>query len=196
MVRLLAAPTVARRRSLVRFVVPALLVAPLVGLVTGSLLTVVVNLVLMGGAAAALGLARCRALGHATSAGMVVARSGAVIRRTALVPIARTQSQAIVSSPFQRRLGLASLAVHVAGRGRVVWLTDLEVDRCREVGDHALGSAEARRDEAAVRRRTAGMLASHAPWGHPTVHGDAVTGWPGPGPAGQGATGTHYRSHP
>lgn len=157
-VTLMAAPVVARRRSVVRFVVPAVVVALVVGLVTSSALIGLVVLGLSSGPAVALGLARYRALGHATTPGTVVARSGAVLHRTALVPVARTQSQRLESSPFQRRLGLASLAIQVAGRGRNVWLVDLHRDRCRAVGDHALGSAEARRDEAAVRRRTLGLL--------------------------------------
>lgn len=98
------------------------------------------------------------AVAHGITSGTVVARSGALIHRTALVPIARTQSHRVESSPFQRRLGLATLTIQVAGRGRTVALVDLYDHRCRVVGDHALGSAEARRDELAVRRRTLGQL--------------------------------------
>lgn len=166
-VTLVAAPVVARRRSVVRFVVPAALIALAVGLVTWSAAVGLVVLVLASGPAVALGLARYRALAHATTPGTVVARSGAVLHRTALVPVARTQSHRIETSPFQRRLGLASLAIHVAGRGRNVRLVDLHRDRCRAVGDHALGSAEARRDEAAVRRRTLGLLEGSVASGSP-----------------------------
>jgi uncharacterized membrane protein YdbT with pleckstrin-like domain len=155
-VRLAAAPAAARRRSVVRFVAPVPVVALLLGLFTRSPWTALV--VLLAVPAGALGLARFRALAHGITSGTVVARSGALIHRTALVPIARTQSHRVESSPFQRRLGLATLTIQVAGRGRTVALVDLYDHRCRVVGDHALGSAEARRDELAVRRRTLGQL--------------------------------------
>jgi putative membrane protein len=142
----------------VRFVVPVPALALVAGLAAGSPWIGFLVLVVLAGPAVALGLARYRALGHATTTGTVVARSGALLHRTAFVPVARTQSHRVESSPFQRRSGLATLAIHVAGRGRTVWLVDLDQDRCRAVGDHALGSAEARRDELAVRRRTAGLL--------------------------------------
>lgn len=150
-VPLLAAPRSARRRCLVRFGAPAgvfaLAMLVLSGAAWGSVGILVVPV------AIAVGLARYRALGHAMAAGTVLARTGAVFQRTSVVPVARTQSVRVESSPFQRRLGLATLKVQVAGGGRTVALVDLDRSRCEQLGGHALGSVEARRDEAAARRR-------------------------------------------
>ena len=151
---LFAAPAAARRRSVFRSVWPVALVV-LTALVFSAAARSawgIVSVVLLA-PAVAFGLARYRGLAHGAVPNMVVARTGALIHRTALVPIARSQSFRIQSSPFQRRVGLATLSVQVAGRGRTVAVVDVARDRCRAMGDHALGSAEARRDEAEARRR-------------------------------------------
>ena len=157
-VALAAAPAVARRRSLVRFVAPVPAAGLVVGLVAGSVWVGLAATAVLAVPAWAMGTARYRALAHGVTSGTVVARTGALLHRTALVPVARTQSHRVASSPFQRRSGLATLTIQVAGRGRTVALVDLHDHRCRVVGDHALGSTEARRDELAVRRRTLGQL--------------------------------------
>lgn len=64
---------------------------------------------------------RYRALGWALTDGHVLARAGVATRRTWVVPVARIQTLALRASPFQRRLGLATLSVDTAGEstGRV-----------------------------------------------------------------------------
>jgi putative membrane protein len=63
------------------------------------------------------GLAAYRNLGHAASAGFLYARAGVAIREIAVVPVAKAQSGSVRSSPFQRRVGLATLHVDIAGGG-------------------------------------------------------------------------------
>jgi putative membrane protein len=63
------------------------------------------------------GLAAYRSLGHARRDGFLYARQGAAIRVTAVVPVAKAQSGSVRSSVFQRRAGLATLHVDVAGGG-------------------------------------------------------------------------------
>ena len=48
-----------------------------------------------------------------TGAGQVVTRRGLLVRRTDVVPRHKVQSCAVVQGPLQRRLGLASLHVHL-----------------------------------------------------------------------------------
>jgi putative membrane protein len=67
--------------------------------------------------AALVGLAAYRSLGHARRDGFLYARQGVVIRVTTVVPVAKAQSGSVRSSFFQRRIGLATLHVDVAGGG-------------------------------------------------------------------------------
>jgi putative membrane protein len=64
-----------------------------------------------------VGLASYRSLGHARRDGFLYARQGVVIRVTTVVPVAKAQSGSVRSSFFQRRRGLATLHVDVAGGG-------------------------------------------------------------------------------
>ena len=64
-----------------------------------------------------IGLAAYRSLGHARRGGFLYARQGVAIRVTAVVPVAKAQSGSVRSTPFQRRAGLATLHVDVAGGG-------------------------------------------------------------------------------
>jgi putative membrane protein len=116
--RLLAPPPVARRRMVRRGILRA---APLI-LVAGAVLWALVRpatpAALLGVPLAALaGLAGYRSLGHARRGGFLYARQGAVIRVTTVVPVAKAQSGSVRSSFFQRRVGLATLHVDVAGGG-------------------------------------------------------------------------------
>ena len=117
--RLLAPPPVARRRSVRRGILRA---APLIIAVGAVLWTAVwpaATLAALLGVplAALLGLATYRSLGHARRGGFLYARRGAVIRATTVVPVAKAQSGSVQSSFFQRRVGLATLHVDVAGGG-------------------------------------------------------------------------------
>jgi putative membrane protein len=69
------------------------------------------------GLAVAAGLAAYRSLGHAAGRGFLYARVGVAIRVTTVVPVAKAQSGSVRSSPFQRRSGLATLHVDIAGGG-------------------------------------------------------------------------------
>jgi putative membrane protein len=67
--------------------------------------------------AVAAGLAAYRSLGHAAGRGFLYARVGVAIRVTTVVPVAKAQSGSVRTTPFQRRSGLATLHVDIAGGG-------------------------------------------------------------------------------
>jgi putative membrane protein len=118
---LLAPPPAARRRAIVRWVVPTLLVAAVVVVVLrpwGLLALAAVPLAWLAGEAA------YRNLGHAKRAGFLTARQGALLRRTTVVPVAKAQSARVHASLFQRRAGLATLYVDVAGGGAMPRVID------------------------------------------------------------------------
>jgi putative membrane protein len=123
--RLLAPPPAARRRAVTRSVlrtvvlvaavaVPlALLTSPGAATLSSAAVLVVAVLAL----AVVAGRAGYRSLGHAAGNGFLYARVGVAIRVTTVVPVAKAQSGSVRSSPFQRRSGLATLHVDVAGGG-------------------------------------------------------------------------------
>ena len=124
--RLLLPPRAARRRSVTRSALKATLVMaaialPLWRLTAVGVLAVPPALALLAlpvlALAAAAGLAGYRNLGHATREGFLYARAGFAIRVTTAVPVAKAQSGSVRSSPFQRRAGLATLHVDIAGGG-------------------------------------------------------------------------------
>jgi len=123
--RLLAPPPAARRRAVTRSVLrTAVLVAAValalwrltspgaVGLASAAVLVVAVLAL-----AVAAGLAAYRSLGHAAGRGFLYARVGVAIRVTTVVPVAKAQSGSVRTTPFQRRSGLATLHVDIAGGG-------------------------------------------------------------------------------
>src|SRR6266545_2660244 len=126
---LLRPPPVARRRAIVRRVVPVLAVAvvlavalwPLDGLAQRAGVVVAFAAALL---AVLAGEAAYRNLGHARHDGFLSARRGALNRSTAVVPVAKAQSVRVRSSFFQRRAGLATMLVDVAGGGAVPRVTD------------------------------------------------------------------------
>lgn len=113
-IRLAPMPTRARDRRMVRAVgaVAAVTATGVVAQGWAGLLALVLSAPAM-----VLALAAYRCLGHGRSGEMLVARSGVVVRRTSFVPRDRLQSLALRQSVFQRRRGLASLALQIA-RGR------------------------------------------------------------------------------
>ncbi|HEV8651493.1 MAG TPA: PH domain-containing protein [Actinomycetes bacterium] len=118
---LLAPPPTARRRAIVRRVVPALVAAVAVAVVLrpwGLLALAAVPLAALAGEAA------YRNLGHARRAGFLTARQGALLRTTTVIPVAKAQSARVHASLFQRRAGLATLYVDVAGGGTMPKVTD------------------------------------------------------------------------
>jgi putative membrane protein len=124
--RLLLPPPAARRRAVTRSVVVATVVMAAIALLLWWLsaldvLTVPVAFGIVAlpvlALAVTLGLAAYRHLGHATREGFLYARVGVAIRVTTAVPVAKAQSGSVRSSPFQRRAGLATLHVDIAGGG-------------------------------------------------------------------------------
>ena len=115
---LLAPPPAARRRmarrGILRVVPLTAAVAVALWLLTRPatpLALLLVPLAVLGG------LAAYRGLGHARRGGFLYARQGVVIRVTTVVPVAKAQSGSVRSSFFQRRVGLATLHIDVAGGG-------------------------------------------------------------------------------
>jgi putative membrane protein len=147
------APPAARRRAMIRRVVPTALVFGFLPLLSDPRPVGVAIYVGLLVAALLLGEAAYRGLGHAAVDGHVVARRGTLTRETVVVPVARTQSTRLRSSPLQRRARLASLYVDVAGRGRTPAIIDGPAPRLAELRTAVLGTDAARADEAAVRRR-------------------------------------------
>jgi putative membrane protein len=151
---LVAAPAAARRRAVVRRVAPTGIVVTGVALVGDPPVAGLVGLAGLVAVALALGELAYRGLGHATVPGHVVARRGTLTRETVVVPVARTQSTRLRSSPFQRRAGLASLHIDVAGRGRTPTIVDGPARLLAQLRTSVLDTRAARADEAAIRART------------------------------------------
>lgn len=78
------------------------------------------------------GLGAHHRAGWAETPRMVVLAHGFWIRRTALVPVARVQSARATASPFQRRAGLATIHLDVAG-GSAPSLYDLGAEPTHEL---------------------------------------------------------------
>jgi putative membrane protein len=126
--RLHAPPPAARRRAVTRSLVRTTLVVAAVALpiwyyATRYGLGVAPRFALLPlpllALAAVAGLAGYRGLGHAAAERFLYARAGVAIRVLTVVPVAKAQSGSVRSSPFQRRSGLATLHVDVAGGGPV-----------------------------------------------------------------------------
>jgi putative membrane protein len=119
-------PPAARRRAVTRSLVRTALFVAVVAIPLWQLSSLEVVAVPPALALAAVpllalavvaGLAAYRSLGHAASAGFLYARAGVAIRVLTVVPVAKAQSGSVRSSPFQRRAGLATLHVDIAGGG-------------------------------------------------------------------------------
>ncbi|QYG93579.1 PH domain-containing protein [Iamia sp. SCSIO 61187] len=149
------APPAARRRAWVRSIGVALLVAVPIAVLLAPIgrLALVLPVLAVG-----LGEASYRALGWATVDGSLIARRGAIGREVAVVPVAKAQSSRLRSSPFQRRAGLATLLVDVAGRGRTPAVVDGDGEDLAHLRHAALDTVAARHDEVAVRRRTQAVV--------------------------------------
>jgi putative membrane protein len=146
--RLLAPPPAARRRSVIRSVVRAGVFVVVAALPLWLLTALGVLDVPPAAALAALpvlalavavGLAAYRSLGHATGAGFLYARAGVAIRVLTVVPVAKAQSGSVRSTPFQRRAGLATLHVDIAGGGPTPRVYDESEGRAEELLQVVLG---------------------------------------------------------
>lgn len=78
--------------------------------------------------------ARYRALGYRVSDGHVVTREGVLTRRWWSVPLPKVQTVAVRRSPFQRRLGLATVSIDTAGGSAPIRIIDLPGDLAAEIG--------------------------------------------------------------
>jgi putative membrane protein len=126
------APPAARRRALVRSSFGAGVVASafaVLAAVASHWWLVPAAVVLVAGPL--LGELAYRGLGWAARDAVHHSRSGALARRTAIVPEARVQSAALVSSIFQRRRGLASVRLDLASSA--VGILDREAGECRAI---------------------------------------------------------------
>lgn len=94
-----------------------------------------------------------RNLGHVATPSLVVASHGTYERITELLPVAKTQSTTIRSSPFQRRAGLATLYIEVAGSGATPRISDGDAALLGRLRLGALHASAARADEDDVRTR-------------------------------------------
>ena len=145
--RLQAPPPAARRwmvrRGVLRAVPLMVALAAVLWLLSRPVVAALALLLLP--VAVLVGLAAYRSLGHARRGGFLYARQGAAIRVTTVVPVAKAQSGSVRSSLFQRRRGLATLHVDVAGGGATP-----------KVMDEAEGTAEELLQVVLGRRRSAG----------------------------------------
>jgi len=95
----------------------------------------------LGAGAWLLARRRYLVLAYARQAGHLLARGGVLHRRVTIVPEAKVQWVGLEQSPFQRRLGIASLtAVTAAGAAHVV---DLEEGEAVALQDALSGAASA-----------------------------------------------------
>ena len=123
-------PPAARRRSVVRGLLGTLgLVLPLtiaaVVFERWWVFGIVAGLLVLG---VGSGLLAYRQLASGADDHAVAGRTGALGSTTEISPLRKTQGTTVRSSVFQRRLGLASLAVHVAGPAGGITLLDLDAD--------------------------------------------------------------------
>ena len=143
-----APPPAARRRAVVRSLLRTALAAAVVavavwllaagngfGVAPGSALLLVPLLAL----AVLFGLAAYRSLGHAAGPAFLYARSGVAIRVVTVVPVAKAQSGSVRSSVFQRRAGLATLHVDIAGGGPTPRVRDESEGRAETLLQVVLG---------------------------------------------------------
>lgn len=90
----------------------------------GTGLAVLGTVLLLG---VGLGSLEYRNLGHALTADVMASRQGALGIRTTWSPLRRLQGVTERRSPFQRRLGLATVLAHLAGAGATTTITVLDV---------------------------------------------------------------------
>jgi len=119
-------PSAARRRAFVRRLagtVPAAAVGSL-GLTVWTAGAADLAVVAGAGAIGAAGAwwwarAWFGRLGHALHDGVLLVTDGVVVSHRRHVPLVRAQSIAVTRTPFQRRVGLCTVRVHLAGNGQV-----------------------------------------------------------------------------
>ena len=139
-----AAPAAARRRSWTRGAAASAVLA-----ITALVLAAVasrwwlVPAALVAPIGPVLGELAYRGLGWAEQAGVHHSRSGSLARRTAIVPAPRVQSAAVVSSVLQRRRGLGSVRLDLAGAA--VGVDDRDLGECRTIAADVTSTPDAPR---------------------------------------------------
>jgi putative membrane protein len=129
-------PRPALRRSVFRWVRPAVVIASVVWLVPALtpfeppawMRPAAVAYVL---AALVLGAVEYRQLAHALTDRVVASRRGALSISTQIAPVVKVQAASTRANLFQRRLGLATVTAHVAGPGGDVEILDASADDAR-----------------------------------------------------------------
>ena len=86
-----------------------------------------------------LAAAHYRHLGHARSNSYVLTREGLWTQRTYIVPIPKIQALHLKQTPFQRRLGLGTVAIETAGNP-YDWHEARSIDLSQEYGLELMGS--------------------------------------------------------
>ncbi len=131
----------ARRRTFLRLALPCLLAAVAAGLLAGPRWFGLGLLLLPAWLYA---VADYRARGWARPGDYTLVRAGVFTRVSLLVPERKIQTLHLKTTPFQRRLALATLLVDTAG-GRAAQVADLEAGRARPLIDDLARDAEASR---------------------------------------------------
>ena len=153
------APSAARRRALVRRIVPATLaLAAGIAIVRPPLAVAVVVAVAVLAFCVLSGELHYRGLGVGTNGTVVVGREGGIARSTVVVPAMRAQATVVRSTPLQRRAGLATLVVPVAGGGTTPAMREQSIDRLRALAAAIIAATPG--DERRERARVRAMLAS------------------------------------
>ena len=122
-----------------------------------------------------------RQLAVAANDRLFAVRRGRLVRRTALVPHARTQSVHLTQGPWQRRLGVATVSVDVAPGPVSVNGLHQDAATARRVADEQAQRARTARVEAAPPRW---MSAAPDPSGPGGTDGPAPGGTDSPAPGG------------
>ena len=79
------------------------------------------------------GYANYRALGYRPAPEHIISRAGVLSRRTWSVPYAKVQTVAVRRSPFQRRLGLATVSIDTAGGRAPIAVIDIPTDTATDL---------------------------------------------------------------
>ena len=103
----------------------------------------------------------------------VVASSGRIRRTTTWVPLEKVQSVRWVQGPWQRRLGLASIRLDVAGKRVTARITDRTVAEARDILAQLPAQARAARLRAGAGRPTAAGSAPGGPTGARSTGSDS-----------------------
>ena len=101
-----------------------------------------------------------RRTGFAMDDSSLVLRRGRLSRHASVVPHHKTQSVALSQGPLERRLRLASFAVHVTAGSVTTSVDHLDVDRAREAQWRQSELARAARERVGAHRGNAGAVTS------------------------------------